>query len=324
MNPEPRLRILCGEPQNYSVAGLDAVRAIADLDAEPLTQAAFAERAPAYDVLMVRLQLKVTKEMLAAAPRLRAILTPTTGLNHIAMDVADEQGVEVFHLRGHTDFLRTITSTAEHTWGLLLALVRNTPVAFDAVKAGTWVQRPYRGRELKGKRLGILGHGRLGSIVGQYGAVFGMQVLTYDPYIDAVPDPVVRVETLEDLFAQSDVLSVHVPLNTETEGMIGAAELAHLPKGAFVVNTARGEIIDEVALCAALESGQIAGVAVDVLGQEHRIPGHGHVLIDYARQHTNVVITPHIGGAAWEAIEQTDLYIIRRFIARLTELGTAG
>ena len=306
-------RVLCGEPQNYSAKGLAAVEAVAQLTAQQLTQAAPPnEQAPHYDAVMVRLQLRVD-EPLMHAQRLKAILTPTTGLNHIALEAAEAHDVAVFHLRGETAFLQTITSTAEHTWGLLLALVRKTPEAYQSVKEGQWVQQPFRGRELKGKRLGILGHGRLGSIIGRYGHAFDMKVLVYDPYIETIPDYVLRCRSLNELLAQSDILSIHVPLNAETTNMIGAEALAHLPQGAFVVNTARGEIVDEAALIALLKSGHIAGAAVDVLGQEHQIHTKGHPLIEYAQGNNNLLITPHIGGAAWEAIEQTDLFIIEKW-----------
>lgn len=310
-----RWRVLCGEPENYSPAGLDAVRAFADLDAETLTQAAFTERAPGYDAVMVRLRLRVTAEMLTRTSSLRAVLTPTTGLNHIALEETRRRGVKVFHLRGQTAFLETVTSTAEHTWGLLLALLRRVPWAFEAVRDGRWEQRPFRGHELKGKTLGLVGCGRLGRIVAGYGHAFAMRVIVYDPYIDVLPEGVERAATPSALAGQSDVLSLHFPLNASTIGFIDRATLEHLPRGAVVVNTSRGEVVDEEALLDLLESGHLAGYAADVLGDEHLVAEASHPLVVYARTHENVLLTPHIGGAAWEAIEATDRFIIDRFRA---------
>jgi D-3-phosphoglycerate dehydrogenase len=312
------LRVLCGEPQNYSKAGLDIVGSFAHLDAVTLSQTEFNSRAAEYDVLMVRLQLRVDRALIESAPSVRAVLSPTTGLNHIDLAAAEEHAVTVFHLRGETEFLKTITSTAEHTWALLLALIRNVPHAFESVQVGEWEQRPFRGRELKGKTLGIVGLGRLGRIVARYGWAFGMRVVAYDPYVMDVPDYVESCSGLRALMEQSDVLSIHVPLNETTSGMIGAQQLAWLPEGAVVVNTARGELLDELAILDGLSSGRIAGFAADVLADEHHIREAGHPLVDFSKTHQNVLITPHIAGAAVEAIEQTDLFIINRLKNWLT------
>jgi D-3-phosphoglycerate dehydrogenase len=230
------------------------------------------------------------------------------------MEAAAELGIEVFHLRGKTEFLRSIPSTAEHTWALLLSLARKIPAAYASVKYGEWEQEPYRGHELHEKRLGILGCGRLGGTVAHYARAFGMKVSTFDPHAEFVPSYVARTETLSDLLAGSDILSIHVPLNEETRGMIGQEELAHLPNGAVLINTSRGEIVDESALVSALRSGRLAGAAVDVVQHELDPERRGTALIDYARDHDNLIITPHIGGATVEAVAKTDLFLIGQLV----------
>jgi D-3-phosphoglycerate dehydrogenase len=254
----------------------------------------------------------VTRDLFESAVRLRAVVSPTTGLNHIDLDAAAEFNVEVFHLRGQAEFLRSIPSTAEHTWALLLALVRRVPEAFESVRQGHWKQEPFRGSELHGKQLGIVGCGRLGSMVAHYGRAFGMSVSTFDPYAEFVPSYVDRCESLEELLLRSEILSVHVPLNAETEGMIGARELESLPESAVLINTSRGEIIDEEALLRVLGSGRLSGAAVDVIRNELAPAEREGSLVSYARSHENLIITPHIGGATREAVEKTDLFIVGR------------
>ena len=306
-------RILCAEPQNYSERGLAQVARLAQLDSEVLSQAEFALRAPEYDGLMVRLKLRVTDEIIGTSPRLRVIMSPTTGLDHIALEAACARKIEVLSLAGETEHLRTVSSTAEHTWALLLSLVRRIPWAFQAVRRNEWNQDRFRGHELSGKTLGIIGYGRLGKMVGQYGLGFQMRVLAYDPYIEITAEGVGRVETLDALLGASDVLSVHVPLQKSTIGLIGPREIGLLPRGAVLINTSRGMIVDEGALLAALKSGHLAGAAVDVLTDEPGIPEGRHPMVAYARDHDNLLITPHIGGASAEAIESTDLFVIGKF-----------
>lgn len=304
------LQAICTEPENYSQAGLEAIAAIAHLDTGHFSPAELNARIDRYDLLFVRLRTYVDAELIGRATRLMAIVSPTTGLNHIDLDAARTAGIEVFHLQGQVDFLRSVTSTAEHTWGLLLALVRHIPAALADVLRGYWRQDEHRGTELHGKSLGILGFGRLGRMVARYGEAFGMKVRTFEPRPTDLPAYVKRCGSLAGLLAATDVLSIHVPLNSETEALLGRTELASLPNGAVILNTSRGEIIDEDALLEALESGQLAGAAVDVIADEKTF--ESSPLIGYARTHSNLLITPHIAGATREAVEKTDLFVIDR------------
>jgi len=313
----PRLKAICPEPENFSAAGLAAIGEVATLESAHMSPEELLERIAKFDLLFVRLQTRVTRELLKAGTRLKAVVSPTTGLNHIDLEAAAERGIEVIHLKGQTEFLRSIPSTAEHTWALLLSLVRRLPAAFASVRAGHWEQEPYRGHELHEKRLGILGCGRLGAMVAHYGRAFGMKIATFDPYSTFLPSYVEQCESLEDLLSRSDVLSIHVPLNDETKGMIGAREIDRLPHGALLINTSRGEIVDEDALVKALGSGRLAGAAVDVIQRELDPDLRAGPLIAYARENENLIITPHIGGATFEAVEKTDLFVIARLTERL-------
>jgi D-3-phosphoglycerate dehydrogenase len=312
------LRILLAEKSSFSARGIQALAEIAPTDAFDLDQDQLARAVAGYPILVIRLGLKVDQGVLAGGDRLIAVGTPTTGLDHIDLQSANKHGIAVLSLKGERAFLDQVYATAEHTFALLLSLVRRIPSAFAAVRRYEWRRDLYRGSELNGKVLGIIGCGRLGSMVARYGNAFGMQVLTYDPYQESLPNEVKSCGALPDLLAQSDVISVHVPLNDETQGMLGDAQFACLRPGSFLVNTARGAIIDEPALVRALESGRLAGAALDVLCEEHSlVENRSHVLIEYARSHENLIITPHIGGATQESVEKADLFLaskIKNFI----------
>ncbi|HEX9922741.1 MAG TPA: NAD(P)-dependent oxidoreductase, partial [Anaerolineae bacterium] len=247
------------------------------------------------------------------ADRLRVVVTATTGLDHIDLEAARKRDIEVISLYGETEFLRTIPATAEHTWALLLALVRQIPWAFDDVGQGNWDRDRFRGRDLRGKQLGILGLGRLGQQVARYGLVFGMQVAAYDPFLSEWPAGVQRFETLEAFLGWSEILSIHLPLNQTTQGFLDKARLQLLPQGAWVVNTARGAVWDELAVVELLEAGHLAGAALDVLAKEQPAERRERgPLLAYAREHNNLLITPHIGGATIESMAMTEVFVARK------------
>jgi len=307
------MRILVAEKSSFSLRGLESLGKIAPVEALDLTQAQLVQKVQDYEILVVRLGLKVDRPILAAGQALRVVGTPTTGLDHIDLQAAQERGVAVLSLKGERDFLDQVYATAEHTFALLLCLVRHVPAAFEAVKSYEWRRDLYRGNELSGKALGIVGCGRLGSMVARYAAAFGMRVLVYDPYQTRLPDGAVACSTLAELLEECDVVSIHVPLNPETEGMLATDQFLLLRPGAILINTARGAVVEETALLHALESGRLAGAAVDVICNEHAVSqGATNPLIEYARTHDNLIITPHIGGATQESIEKADLFIAKK------------
>jgi D-3-phosphoglycerate dehydrogenase / 2-oxoglutarate reductase len=308
-----KIRVLCPEPQNYSPQALKQISQFTDFNSLDLSQDEFEKMYLDYDVLMVRLKCHVTTNMITSSTRLKAILSPTTGVDHIDMETAKNNNIAVFCLKGETSFLKNIHSSAEFTFGLLLSLVRNIPQAVTAVINNSWEQSSFRGIELHNKRLGIIGFGRIGKKVARYGRGFGMKVYTYDPFIEKFPKYVKSVDSLDCLLKNSDALCVCVPLNNQTEGLIGEHELSLLPTDSYLINTSRGNVINESALLKMLETGHIAGAAVDVLTNEILIQQEGHSLIDYAKAHSNLIITPHIAGTAIEAIEKTDFFVIEMF-----------
>ena len=305
-------RILNLEPQDYSPVARAVLDRLGEVSNGPLTRSELMDRVRACNVLIVRLAHRIDREILDRAGQLRVVVSATTGLDHIDAEYAASKGIAILSLRGEVEFLRGIPATAEHTWALLLALVRNLPAAVQSVRAGEWDRDRFKGHELAGQQLGILGLGRIGEMVARYGLAFGMRVSAYDPFRQGWMERVERASSQADLFGRSNVLSIHVPLNEQTVRLVGEAELVHLPAGALLVNTARGQVIDEPALLQALESGRLAGAALDVLAEETRGQLQTSPLLAYARSHANLIITPHLGGATVESMAATEVFMANK------------
>lgn len=245
--------------------------------------------------------------------RLRAIISNTTGVPHIDMEAAASRGIQVFSLKDEQAFLNTITPTAEHAFGLMLALLRRTPWSFGAVLDGSWNRFDFGAPAMLSRlTLGVVGLGRLGKKLAGYGRAFGMQVRYVDPSVEAPFPECLRVEHLEDLLAQSDVVSLHVPANDSTRHMIDHEAFHYMKKSAVLINTSRGEIVDEDALLDALTNNVIAGAATDVLDGEYHpnFQASAHPLVHYARYQSNLLITPHVGGSTMDAWYETQRRVV--------------
>lgn len=272
------------------------------------------------EAILAPLGHRCGRDKIDAAPGLKVIGSNTTGHPHIDVEYARSRGIAVVTLKDHQDFLDTITPTSELTFGLIIALTRKMLPAAQSVLAGRWERWPFGGEAMLSRmRLGVIGLGRLGRKVAHYGKAFGMTVRYNDPFVEN--DDYERVESLVDLAAVSDILTLHVPHEPETERMIGQDVFAALPRGSWFVNTARGELVDEAALLAALESGHLGGAATDVLDGEF-VPDFStrageHPLVRYARSHDNLIITPHIGGSTRDAWHLTQEYTVLKMIEAL-------
>src|SRR5271168_106584 len=247
------------------------------------------------DALIVRSATKVTAELLDKAPRLRAVGRAGVGVDNIDQDAATARGVLVMSTPGGNAI-----SVAEHAFALLLALARQVPRLDKAMHEGRWEKSSAAGTEVRGKTLGLVGLGRIGSEVAIRADAFDMRVLGYDPYISEAAAREVQVELvpLEKLLAESDFISLHTALSPATHNLINAETLAKMKKGARIINAARGELIDEAALADALKSGQLAGAALDVFVKEP--PPKESPLLAMP----NVIATPHVAGSTVEAQEE--------------------
>jgi len=246
---------------------------------------------PEYDAMIVRSRTEVTAQLFEASKRLKVVGRAGVGVDNIDLEAAKAHGVTVVNAPRSTSL-----AVAELTLGLMLALAREIPRADAGMKGGEWLKKELAGTELYGKTLGIIGMGRIGAKVGIRASAFGMNVLSYDWIVPAkedkqhVADPV----SLDNLYAHSDYISIHLPLTDETRSMVNEQAFGRMKRGVRILCTARGGIIDETALLSALESGQVAGAALDVYATEP--PGVTKLI-----SHPKVIVTPHVGAQTAEA-----------------------
>jgi D-3-phosphoglycerate dehydrogenase len=265
------------------------------------TAAALAKEITNADGLIVRSATRVTAELLELATKLRVVGRAGVGVDNIDVEAATHRGVLVMNTPGGN-----AVSVAEHTLALLLALARSVPQANAAIQAGRW-EKTSSGTELRGKTIGLVGLGRVGTEVARRARALEMKVLAHDPYVTPGVARELEVELVpfEDLLRRSDVISLHTSLGPATEKMINAAALAQMKRGTRLINCARGELIDEAALAAALRSGHLAGAAVDTFAQE---PPKNSPLIGLP----NLIATPHIAGSTAEAQEEVGTLIAQQ------------
>ncbi len=246
---------------------------------------------PDFEAIIVRSPTKVTAEVIEAGKRLKFIGRAGVGVDNIDVAAATRHGVVVINSpRSNT------VSTAEHTLALMLALAREIPRAHATVTAGRWERDSFRGVELAGKILGVVGLGRVGREVAVRARAFQMRVVACDPFIEPDQAAAIGVELMKlpDVIVESDWITLHVPLGMETKGLIGPREIAAMKDGVVIVNCSRGGVVDERALAAALEAGKVRAVALDVY--EHEPPGDSPLL-----RHPRSVFTPHLGAATIDA-----------------------
>lgn len=265
--------------------------------------------APGAEGWLIRSGTQLTAELLAAAPDLRVVGRAGVGVDNVDLEAATRRGVVVLNAPdGNT------ISTAEHTCAMMLALARQIPEAHASLRQGQWERKRFAGSELDGKTLGVVGVGKIGRTVAAQMQGFGMRVLGHDPVLapEAAERLGVQLVDLDTLFAESDVITVHTPLNDATRGLLDEETFARCKDGVRVVNCARGGIVDEAALLAALESGKVAGAALDVFSAEP--PGEN---LTSLLRHPNVVVTPHIAASTEEAQEKVALQVTESVIDAL-------
>ncbi len=244
-----------------------------------------------YDALIVRGRTKVTSEVFDSGKKLKVIGRAGVGVDNIDLESARKHGVTVVNAP-----VSTTLAVAELTFGLLLAAAREFPRADAAMKIGKWLKKEFEGVELNGKTLGIIGFGRIGMEVGKRAAGFGMNVIAYDPFVseDDIKSRGGEPVTIQELYEWSDFISLHLPLNVQTRDLIGQMALSEMKDGVRIISAARGGIIDEPALLAALNSGKVACAALDVFAMEP--PGATDLV-----KHPRVITTPHIAAQTIEA-----------------------
>lgn len=263
------------------------------------------------DALFVRLAHRIDGPFIAQAPKLTALCSPTTGLTHIDLDALSARGIALLSLKGETGFLERIRATPEHALGLTIALLRNYRTAFLNETNAHWDRDRCRGEELYGAAVGIIGFGRVGRRVAAYMAAFDAKVGWHDPHVKGA-DVGLRYGTVDELIAASRVIILAASYEPGAPFVLGRPQIDAL-RGKYLVNIARGELIDEDALLEAIEDGQLAGCAVDVISNE--VGGnHRARWLATIRDH-NVIVTPHIGGATFTSMEATEEFLAEKLIA---------
>jgi len=296
-------RVLVREP--IAEAGVQLLRERFDVDVDGKGE--LAETIGDYDAIVIRSATKLTADLIERASRLKVIGRAGVGVDNVDVEAATRRGIVVANAPEST-----VTSAAEHTVGLLVALARNIPQAHAALKQGRWERSAWGGVELEGKTLGVLGFGRIGQQVARRALGLGMRAVAYDPFVAKERFRELgaeRAETPEDVLAAAEFLTLHLPLTDETRGFLNAETIARLPDGARVINAARGELVDEQALVEALRSGKVASAAIDVFGQE---PYSGPLL-----ELENVVVTPHLAASTEEAQDRAGVIVAEQVAAAL-------
>jgi D-3-phosphoglycerate dehydrogenase len=261
-----------------------------------------------YDALVVRSETKVTAEVIEAGKRLQVIGRAGVGVDNIDLQAATRRGIIVVNAP-----LGNTISAAEHTIGLMLTLARHIPAAHASLREGRWERKLFMGVEVRGKTLGVIGLGQVGSEVARRARGLEMHVLAYDPFVSEERAHVLGVETasFEDLLKRADFISLHTTLTPDTHHLIGEEQLKLVKPSVRIINTARGQLIDEEALCRAIDEGRVAGAAIDVFSQEP--PPPDSILLKNDR----ILVTPHLGASTTEAQERVAVDVAEQIISVL-------
>ena len=300
------MKILVAEP--LAAAGIELLKAQPGWDVVVSNPKEYAQHLADCEALFVRSAVKVNAAVLAQAPKLKVIGRAGVGVDNVDLPAATAAGVLVMNTPGGN-----AVSVSEHTLGLMLGMARAIPQASASTKSGKWEKKKFMGNELRGKTLGILGLGSIGREVLQRARAFEMKVIASDPYVNSqsAVDLGVSLVGMDDLFAQSDYITLHVALTKETTGMLNDAAFAKMKTGVRIVNCARGEMIDEAALARAIQSGKVAGAALDVFQVEPPPADNPLLALE------SVLATPHIGGATEEAQEIVGVRIVEQVVEYL-------
>jgi D-3-phosphoglycerate dehydrogenase len=303
-----RLRVLVKE--RIGEPGVELLREHFDVDLGlDWSDEQLAERIGDYHGLLIRSATRLNADLLSRATSLRAVGRAGVGVDNVDVPAATKQGVVVVNAPQSN-----VVTAAEHTMALLLSLARNVPQAHASLTAGRWERSRFSGVELMDKTLGVLGFGRIGQLVAQRAMGFGMRVVAFDPFVSAERYRelgVEKAESSDDLYARADFLTLHLPKTPQTEGWLDAAALAKCKDGVRILNVARGPLIVDEDLQAALDSGKVAGAALDVFRSE---PVTDHPLFGYP----NVVVTPHLGASTAEATDRAGFQAAEQVVAALT------
>ncbi|MDB2648005.1 NAD(P)-binding domain-containing protein [Flavobacteriaceae bacterium] len=257
------------------------------------------------EILIVRLKNKINADLISCFKNLKIVISATTGLNHIDLQILKSKKIQLISLKGHENFLKQIPSTAELTFSLILNLMKNVTQSIESVKSGNWNRENFKGFQLFNKKIGIIGLGRIGTMVARYAKAFGMKIFYYDPYVEN--NSFNKVDNVLELVSKVDIITIHIDYNVNNKKFIDKNIISHFKNDIYIINTSRGEIWDEKEIVKMLKKGIIKGLAVDVLSDETGDLKANPIWNE--RFNPKVLLTPHIGGASFDAMWQCELFV---------------
>ena len=316
------MSILILEPLDYSQKAVDLYASLGTVHfgiaaCDPIS----------VETIVVRLKYKIDENFCTRFPNLKFVVTPTTGLNHIDIDYLKRQNIRFISLRDTKEKIKHISSTTEIAVWHIINIVRKASCAVNGVAMKSeWQRDDFKSRQLSSLLIGIVGLGRIGLQTAKVCDALGMQVQFYDPYVKFASAyhsarPPVRVSHLKDLLSTSDLVSLHIPLNMDTDGMINAEMIDTMKATSYLVNTSRGELVDEGALCRAILQKKIAGYGCDVLSAEHDKSIQENEILKLSKTCDNIQVTPHIGGCTIDAMHLTEEIMANEAVNVANELS---
>lgn len=319
-------RVLHLEAKNYSEETLNILRSLVTLECyDLLTNEQLVEilNKNQYDAIFTKIGLYLNQSVLQNQKNLKIIVSPTTGLNHIDLEYTSRKNIQIISLKGEYQFLKEVKSTAEHTWALLMALVRNLFIAHDKTQNKEWDRSNLECDELNTKFIGIIGFGRLGQIIAKYAEVFGMNVLVCEVDVKKCEEAKAlgyEVVDLINLVRTADYVILLASWSFNNEKMISKTIFKNFKRSSYFINTSRGELIDEDGLLESLKNGTIKAAGLDVLNEDSswfsKSPSN-HPLIEYSITNNNLIITPHIGGYGSVSIQKTREFVTQKFVSNI-------
>jgi len=313
-----KINIVNLESENYSEKAATLLKTCGNLSLHNFQSVEDASKALEFaDIVISRLRFILDEKLLSKAKNLKIVATPTTGTDHVDTDYLEKRGVKFIALKGERLFLDNIFATAEFTIALTMSLMRNVNSAQNSVLKGNWSRDLFKGFELEGKTVGIIGLGRLGTRVAHYFNAFGAHIVAND-IKKVAHKPYVKLKSIEALLSESDIVSLHIDYSRDNYHFINSEKLSLIKEGAFFINSSRGGCVDEKALYDALVSNRLRGAAIDVMEGELDGSFKTSPLFEYARKNSNLIISPHIGGATFESMEKTEIFIAEKIVKEIS------
>ena len=311
-------KILVTESKNLSEETINKIKRLGKVDFLEINQHKLKSIIKDYNIIIVGLSIHIDKSVIKNARVLKFILSPATGLNHLDYNELKRRQIKIFSLAKEQAFLKKIPATAEHTFALILSLLRRINKASLEVNSGNWERNKFIGSELFEKSIGIVGFGRIGRIVKKFALAFGMKIYFYDPFVNKSFKNVIKINKLEKLAAISDIFTIHATSNKKNRKLISKRIFKSIKKNSIIINTSRGDLIDEEQLINFLKTKHIRGAALDVIHEEYKSLEKSN-LIKFAKKNENLIITPHIGGYTYESLNKAYQFITIKLEKYLNE-----